>query len=860
MAERPLIGLSPDQVSTNGMLGDLAFENSDGAYIEKLRGKTTLEELQSNININIKDVFVYDTSKDTDGGAWRYNTKHTTWYNETLNTEYRGSRREFPSIAIITTEAGGTSGPTRVTIYDGDDPEMPMWMVFNGVNPRGILSWSTSNMSKLRVAALNGFIATASNDGGVIFGLTEDLVELMYSSKNYNIKTGRTIADRNNTVSYQIVSGTAQGVYKTPWYATNDVAMTVPPSTPIDPLTGVQRPTIAIATDKGLSFIKHDRTVSNITSMKSYEGVKNIYFDDDHYLWMTAQSSSSSVTGIYNYLKYSIPGVIDYSNNVYDDNAEVSYFPARSWANYLPNWNGVYPVNDGNDENIRYIAPCHDGGVVANKNGLSIFKHNTSDHQNGMVAYIGDDFNSGYMHGDIKGAFLSSTDSTTLDGYDLISNPTFDTNLTGWNSTNSATVTRTTLDTEGLLKPYGVSSGIIKIVSAGSNSGASTSISVVSGKTYILEAMVYQVSYNSHYIYVGTSAGSNNVTQIYGPSFEEEGKKNTWQRASVTFTANSTGTYYVTLVPSQASGRIMYADEVHVRQADPDRSANGLYHDESSSNRSMTVYGTISKEPVATGAELMAYGPFTSANHFRHRPHQNLIIGTKDAYEIIWFKTSDASGYGMLMSYEGGDGSNTYSTPQGGIFNLRIEQGKLSGYATTNNFSTYHYIQHPNLIDDDKWHQAAWVKRNDMYELYLDGDFIGYGGSGSGTGDFDGPIGNQYTELVIGSRKRSHEPGTGDEPFNGKLALARFGHSAPTKEQIRLMYLHEKTLFQENAKATIYGTSSDVTALDYDNGTGLLHVGTSAGRSDFNGLRRINNTTTAVTTVISAQDGFIAQQ
>ena len=74
------------------------------------------------------------------------------------------------------------------------------------------------------------------------------------------------------------------------------------------------------------------------------------------------------------------------------------------------------------------------------------------------------------------------------------------------------------------------------------------------------------------------------------------------------------------------------------------------------------------------------------------------------------------------------------------------------------------------------------------------------------------------------------------------------------------MYLHEKTLFQENAKATIYGTSSNVTALDYDNGTGLLHVGTSAGRSDFNGLRRINNTTTAVTTAISAQDGFIAQQ
>ena len=51
-----------------------------------------------------------------------------------------------------------------------------------------------------------------------------------------------------------------------------------------------------------------------------------------------------------------------------------------------------------------------------------------------------------------------------------------------------------------------------------------------------------------------------------------------------------------------------------------------------------------------------------------------------------------------------------------------------------------------------------------------------------------------------------------------------------------------------------------ITALAYDEKTNLLHVGTSSGRSDFNGLRRINNTTEAVTTAISAYDGSIAQQ
>ena len=74
------------------------------------------------------------------------------------------------------------------------------------------------------------------------------------------------------------------------------------------------------------------------------------------------------------------------------------------------------------------------------------------------------------------------------------------------------------------------------------------------------------------------------------------------------------------------------------------------------------------------------------------------------------------------------------------------------------------------------------------------------------------------------------------------------------------MYEDEKHLFQENAKATLYGSSDAVTALAYDDDTDLLHVGTSSGRSEFQGLRRINNTTEAVTTAISASNGLVAEQ
>ena len=74
------------------------------------------------------------------------------------------------------------------------------------------------------------------------------------------------------------------------------------------------------------------------------------------------------------------------------------------------------------------------------------------------------------------------------------------------------------------------------------------------------------------------------------------------------------------------------------------------------------------------------------------------------------------------------------------------------------------------------------------------------------------------------------------------------------------MYEDEKHLFEENAKATLYGSSDAVTGLAFDDDTDLLHVGTSSGRSDFQGLRRINNTTTAVTTAITAQNEFIIKQ
>ena len=118
-----LVGIGLSQVPTNSMLGGLAYQDPEHASIKDLDLKN-LSQINSEIGDTAVDVFVYDTSKDSDGGAWRKRTTHTSWYNETLGTATRGTRREFPAVAVIVVETGQVN-----IIYDGDDPDLPMWMI-----------------------------------------------------------------------------------------------------------------------------------------------------------------------------------------------------------------------------------------------------------------------------------------------------------------------------------------------------------------------------------------------------------------------------------------------------------------------------------------------------------------------------------------------------------------------------------------------------------------------------------------------------------------------------------------------------------------------------------------------------------
>ena len=158
------------RIHTNGNIGIGTGSTSPTATLDvagtALVENAKLKAIAESNSDTAVDVFVYDTRKDSDGGAWRKRTQHTSWYNETLNTSTRGARKEFPSVAVIVAEA------YQLTIYDGDDPDMPMWMVFNGQAAGGYLGYGIgAGRSLSSVVALNGAI----HNGGLVGNWATDI-------------------------------------------------------------------------------------------------------------------------------------------------------------------------------------------------------------------------------------------------------------------------------------------------------------------------------------------------------------------------------------------------------------------------------------------------------------------------------------------------------------------------------------------------------------------------------------------------------------------------------------------------------------------------------------------------------------
>ena len=363
---------------------NLAFTyKEDAASAVAYQDLTTIVQSKA---ITAVDVFVYDTSRDSHGGAWRKRTQGTSWHNEPLNTATRGARREFPAVAVIVAEAA------KVTIYDGDDLSLPMWMVFT--SGAGGFLYTASNA----VVMLNGLLVSGNNLSVSQADFSKD--EYFFRNINGTKWNTNNLLNRNKTVG-PYNTGAIPPIVNS---KVNDVAMAVLPDAPIDPATGLPEPTIAVATDGGVSVIKDDGTVVDSASTVSMSRVAfndegALYYCTNPYFYELSFSESFPSDGFGMLIGRSLVGADLILRT------ETRNFSAQK-------------------NELVFSGVASTTGRVA---GVQKFDLHPASRTKGMSALLTSKYNTGWLPGAIRGAFLADADDA-----DLVGNAYLNDDFTGY--------------------------------------------------------------------------------------------------------------------------------------------------------------------------------------------------------------------------------------------------------------------------------------------------------------------------------------------------------------------------------------------------------------------------------------------
>ena len=762
-------------------------------------GEVDVDAISKTISVTATDVFVYDTRKDSDGGAWRKRTHHTSWYNETLNTATRGSRKDFPCVAIIVSETN------KVTIYDGDDPDLPMWMVFNAGNgtsySRAQYHLGGYSQPVNTVSMLNGKLVVGlsvnyyfSNQLSVIDFIIDECKthgsegKSLWPIARRNYWNGTVNENFHRYVDYdQIIDGSA----------CNDVDMKVLPNSIVDPLTNLPVPTIAVATGGGISVIKDNQDVFDLYhSLSSYRVSPAVVFTSDNRIAYFADQDTTPRRVYISPVPNADTTTVDGSSYPVETTKTVGYGRFDDVTS-----EGDYNGNLLGDRHTT-LAALSDRTIAVgdDTDGLSLVQvqTNTGNH-NSLIAHITSSYNTGWMKGNIRFASLSDTDDTDMSGTELVSGNNFSSGSTARGTNNVFTI-----NGDGTL-------------SVGNGNGTSDSwyditVSTTAGETYVIEITKSSSNGTGVGIYIDFGGGPNGYY---------------WDR-TFTFVATQSSTTISLYRFNGHTGTATF-DYISVRRAIPDRSVKG---------NGLQIHGTIPKSAVETGADLVSYGPFDGNNYIEQptiytNPTNMQFSG--DFYCSLWINVQTfGDGTFLDISDSAGNGDGRFQ-----MMELSTNKFRIYSNSTINDTS--------RIFHDKVWYKLDILKSSNNMKLYVNGfEELSFAHTDT--------IGDSDQTLIIGTNySKSHSPDV-------KLALVRISSTVPSLEELKKMYDDEELLFEENAQATLYSTNNGINALAYDTDEKRLHVGTSAGRSIFQGLNRMENTTSAVTVAISASNGMVVDE
>jgi hypothetical protein len=513
---------------------------------------------------------IYDLSKDTDGGSWCDRMEHSSWMTEPLNgawrgavaseaacraisgaatgdyfqsivdgkfyklnagagvTEvFRGNRAKCPRLPLPIAEAGSLS------VFDGTQPGRPMW---------GRWAFAPATFGTITgLAAINGKVLVATTLGLITLDLARDEGRFQQAAADRTFR----LTDRASGSQTLLVRPAQAFIVNN---AVNAVTACVLPDAPIDIATGLQIPTIGVATVGGVSLIRHTGAVESTPTTGS--AVAQIFFDKG-WIFASCQGGGAMLTGWP--LNEALPSASTTHLNV-------TWKPSRARHSTL-----------GMPRTLDAVKSRYTNNGVAGPLGVQFFKENYADPSKALTSHITGSYSTGYMVGDIRRAYLCNTEVESVSAPELVVNGTFDVDTAGWTFAGDCVLTS--------------EASRLKIVcgtAAGTSSAMQTVSGLVIGRSYKFSVDAIAGTGTSRF-YVGkTASTAEYVAPVVGGILA----------FGATFVASTT-TAYIALQTgvSVVSGQTAYFDNISVKEV--------FIHDRSYKAASATVYGTLVKTPVA---------------------------------------------------------------------------------------------------------------------------------------------------------------------------------------------------------------------------------------------------------------------
>jgi len=517
---------------------------------------------------------------------------------------FRGNTAEAPALPLLVAEAA------RLVIYAGDQPGRPMWAV---IVTSGALAVGNIN----GIAALNGSIQVAGSSGLGRIDLAADFIRVRTSAA---VTRQNSIATRN-TAALLPEAGPAVIVNS----GVNAVAMTVLPDAPFDPVTGLQIPTIAVATAGGVSVIRHDGTV--VTPLG---GLNRVFF----------RENGDIITG---------------------DSASTELIRVAFAPRYAADFTTIYAVTAtlppvGPNLGKNAIAGGRGRFAVATNSGVHIARENRSTTTATLVATIQSLFNTGYMTGDIRRCLLSSNVVGSISSPELVTNGTFDVNTAGWTGSNA------TLSVVG--------AALRITVTANGAANGSRAITCVVGTAYLASMQVTADAVTGNMsLSVGTALGGASTATVALASGTGT--------ISVAFIATTTAHFVsATAAAGALAAETFDVDNISVREVIADRSYR---------NQPLSIFGTLTTAVVGAGCDLVAYSGFSAANYAQQPFSADLDFGVADwtAAAFVNIPTGNVAAATILARSFSSGPSITFGITSGNLLTASVFDGTTTRTVTS---------------------------------------------------------------------------------------------------------------------------------------------------------------------------------